>query len=137
MKYTYLILILFSLSYPLLKSFESKIQFYSKWKFIFPGIILSASFFIIWDVWFTSIGIWRFNPDYVLGFNIINLPIEEWLFFIVIPFACVFIYEVLNYFVKKDLFANQSKIITIMLIIVLLALAIIYHNRLYTCITFV
>jgi lycopene cyclase domain-containing protein len=136
MKYTYLLLIILSLSYPLFKSFENKIQFHTKWKFLFPGIILSAAFFIIWDIWFTSIGIWSFKPAYVLGFNIINLPFEEWLFFIVIPFACVFIYEVLNYFIKKDVLAKQSKAITILLIIFLITFAIIYHDRLYTIITF-
>jgi hypothetical protein len=136
MKFTYLLLIIFSIAYPLFKSFENKIQFHTKWKFLFPGIILSATFFIIWDVWFTSIGIWSFSPAYVLGFNIINLPFEEWLFFIAIPFACVFIYEVLNYFIKKDILAKQSKAITILLVTSLITFAIIYHDKLYTVVTF-
>ena len=123
--YVYLLLILFTLSYPLYKSFENKIQYYKKWKFLFPGILFSAFFFIAWDVWFTHIGVWRFNSDFVMGFNIINLPIEEWLFFIVVPFSCVFIYEVLNYFVKKDLLSTQSKFITIALVIILLIISII------------
>ena len=130
--YVYLLLILFTLSYPLYKSFENKIQYYKKWKFLFPGILFSAFFFIAWDVWFTHIGVWRFNSDFVMGFNIINLPIEEWLFFIVVPFSCVFIYEVLNYFVKKDLLSTQSKFITIALVIILLIISILYHDRLYT-----
>src|ERR1700741_1031957 len=97
--YTYLALILFTLSYPLFKSFEDKIRFASKWKFLFPGILASAAFFITWDILFTKYGIWSFNPDYVLGLFILRLPIEEWLFFIVVPFSCIFIYEVMNYFV--------------------------------------
>ena len=134
--FVYLFLILFTLSYPLFKSFENKIHYSSKWKFLFPGIISSAIFFILWDVWFTSIGVWRFNPDYILGFNIINLPIEEWLFFIVVPFSCVFIYDVLNYFIKKDFLESKAKCITIILAIGLLVLSIIYHNRIYTFTTF-
>ena len=136
MQYIYISLILFTLSYPLFKSFENKIQFHTKWKYLFPGILASAIFFITWDVWFTSIGIWEFNPKYVLGFFILNLPIEEWLFFIVVPFACVFIYEVMNYFVKRDLLAKQSKHITNILAISLFIVAMIYHDKLYTFISF-
>ncbi len=134
--FVYIFLILFTLSYPLFKSFENKIHYSSKWKYLFPGIISSAIFFILWDVWFTSIGVWRFNPDYILGFNIINLPIEEWLFFIVVPFSCVFIYEVLNYFIKKDFLESNAKYLTIILAIGLLVLSIIYHHRIYTFTTF-
>ncbi len=40
--------------------------------------------------------------------------------------------EVLNYFVKKDLLSTQSKFITIALVIILLIISILYHDRLYT-----
>lgn len=136
MHFIYIGLILFTISYPLFKSFEEKIQYSSKWKFLFPGLLLSGAFFIVWDIWFTSIGIWKFNPDYVLGLFIGGLPIEEWLFFIVVPFSCVFIYEVMNYFVKRDVLANYSNIITIILIIVSSIIAVLYRDQLYTVVTF-
>lgn len=136
MHYLYLLLLLFTISYPLFKSFEDKIRFYKKWNYLFPAIVISAVFFIAWDIWFTCIGVWKFNPDYVLGFYILKLPIEEWLFFFITPFSCVFIYEVMNYFIKKDVPAKQSKYITIILAIGLLLLAILYHDRLYTFIDF-
>ncbi len=136
MHFIYIGLILFTISYPLFKSFEEKIQYSSKWKFLFPGLLLSGAFFIVWDIWFTSIGIWKFNPDYVLGFFIGGLPIEEWLFFIVVPFSCVFIYEVMNYFVKRDVLANYSKIVTIILILISIIIAVLYRHQLYTVVTF-
>ena len=136
MHFIYIGLILFTISYPLFKSFEEKIQYSSKWKFLFPGLLLSGAFFIVWDIWFTSIGIWKFNPDYVLGFFIGGLPIEEWLFFIVVPFSCVFIYEVMNYFVKRDVLANYSKTITIILILISIIIAVLYRHQLYTVVTF-
>jgi lycopene cyclase domain-containing protein len=137
MHYIYSLLLLFTLSYPLFKSFEDKIAFHKRWKFLFPAILISATFFIIWDIWFTSIGIWKFNSDYVLGLFIFKLPIEEWLFFFITPFSCVFIYEVMNYFVKKDVLAKQAKYITTILAIILLVLAIIYHDKLYTFVDFI
>lgn len=135
MHFIYSGLLLFTLSYPLLKSFEEKIQFHKKWKFLFPGIFASAVFFIVWDIWFTKIGIWEFNTQFILGYKLLELPIEEWLFFLIIPFSCVFIYEVMNYFVKKDVLGKQSKFITITLILILVILIIIYHDKLYTLIT--
>jgi lycopene cyclase domain-containing protein len=137
MHYIYFLLLAFTISYPLLRSFENKISYYKKWKFLFPSILISAVIFISWDIWFTRIGVWSFNPDFVIGLFILNLPIEEWIFFFIIPFSCVFIYEVLNYFVKRDLFANYSKMITIILIGVLLMTAGLNIHRLHTSITFI
>jgi len=136
-RFTYISLILFTISYPLFKSFEDKIKYASKWKYLFPGILLSAAFFIIWDILFTKMGIWEFNPSYTLGLNFFNLPLEEWLFFIVVPFACVFIYEVMNYFVPNDVLKNYTKAITIVLIITLFLIGIFNQHKLYTFYTFI
>lgn len=132
MHYTYFCLLLFTLSYPLFKSFEDKIQYHKNWKFLFPGILLSAAFFISWDILFTHLGVWHFNPDYIVGIFILNLPVEEWLFFLIVPFSCIFIYEVMNYFVKKDVWGSAARYINIVFIVLLSALAIIFHDRLYT-----
>ena len=33
--------------------------------------------FIIWDSYFTKIGVWGFTPEYLTGFGLFGLPIEE------------------------------------------------------------
>ncbi|HLC82958.1 MAG TPA: lycopene cyclase domain-containing protein [Bacteroidia bacterium] len=136
MHYYYLLILAFTLSYPLFKSFETKIRFYKKWNALFPAIIISAALFIFWDIWFTKIGVWSFNTDYVLGIFIMGLPIEEWLFFFITPFSCVFIYEVLNYFVKKDVLKRFSLIISTLLILYLIATASLNLEKLHTSITY-
>jgi lycopene cyclase domain-containing protein len=130
--FIYLGLILFTISYPLYKSFEDKVHFVSKWKYLFPGIITSGIFFIIWDILFVKMGMWQFNHDYILGIFIGNLPLEEWLFFLVTPFSCLFIYEVMNYFVKRDVLASSVKYINLALIVILALLAIFNTERTYT-----
>lgn len=136
MHYFYFLLLAFTLSYPVFKSFEDKIQFYKKWSSLFPAIIISAIIFIAWDIWFTKIGVWKFNPDYVIGWFFAGLPIEEWLFFFITPFACVFIYEVLNHFIKKDVLARSTRYINTILALGLLVIAIINYNRIYTFVDF-
>ena len=77
----------------------------------FLSLILTMGVFIPWDVIFTVNGIWGFNPNYFLGVKIFSLPLEEWLFFICIPFACVFThYVLLLYFPKMKLNHKNNKI---------------------------
>jgi lycopene cyclase domain-containing protein len=54
--------------------------------------------FVPWDIAFTHNGVWGFNHTYTQDCYVFNLPLEEWLFFLVIPVACVFVYEVLNHY---------------------------------------
>jgi lycopene cyclase domain-containing protein len=54
-----------------------------------------------WDVFATCRGHWYFNPTGVYDMRVINLPLEEVLFFIFIPFCCIFTWEAIRYIEKK------------------------------------
>lgn len=86
----YLWLDLLSISVPFLVSFHPRIRLYKQWKALFLAILITLVPFIIWDVYFTVQGYWGFNETYLSGIYLLHLPIEEWLFFICIPYACVF-----------------------------------------------
>jgi lycopene cyclase domain-containing protein len=135
-KYLYFGLLLFSIAYPLAQSFEWRICYYTKWKRLFPAIIVMTLIFIPWDIWFTKVGVWWFNDDYITGIKIFGLPIEEWLFFVVVPFACMFIYEVIIYFIKKDLLFKYARPIFLILAILLAIGAIVFYKQLYPLVTF-
>ena len=102
MKYTYLLINLFTISFPLLASFESRIAYARKWKYFLPANLFVATLFIIWDHLFTKAGIWGFNPAYTIGWHVGELPVEEILFFITVPFSCTFIYETVLLFSKSS-----------------------------------
>ena len=94
--YTYLLLMTGTVMGPLLLSFEKEVRYFTKWKYLFPAIGIAGVFFIIWDIIFEKMGVWSFNPEYLTGWYILNLPAEEWLFFLAVPFSCTFIYEVIK-----------------------------------------
>lgn len=135
--YTYLLLNLISIAYPIAQSFEHRITMWKKWKFIFPSILITGIVFVTWDEIFTQLGVWSFNEKYLTGIFIGSLPLEEWLFFFTVPYACVFIYLVLNYFIKKDLLGKAAKYISLFLGIALIIIGLMSIPKLYTSIALV
>ncbi len=131
MQYLYLWLNIFSLLGPLVLSFDSRVVFYKNWKALFVAIGAMMLVFIPWDVAFEVNGIWGFNDDYLCGIRIFHLPIEEWLFFFTVPYACVFIYECVNYYLK-DYLASIIKPVLWVLSVVLIVVAFIFMDRTYT-----
>jgi len=133
----YLLLDIACIGFPFLASFFPQNAFYKDWKFVFPAILSVAVFFLIWDYFFTEAGIWGFNPVYLTGMYLINLPIEEVLFFICVPYACIFTYFAIRFHIKRDPFAKINHIITIVLAIALLAIGMVTFGRWYTSVTFI
>lgn len=134
--YTYLLINFLTVFFPIVLSFDKKVAFFRNWRYIFPGLFITGIIFLIWDYIFTLYNVWSFNPDYVLGVYFLNLPLEEILFFITVPFACLFIYECLNYYVKKDLLVPISRGISLFMFILSAAMLVFFHQQVYSLITF-
>jgi lycopene cyclase domain-containing protein len=49
-----------------------------------------------WDLLAVHHGDWRYSRHYTLGLSLLGLPVEEWLFFLVVPTCAVLTYEVLG-----------------------------------------
>lgn len=121
---------------PLVLSFDKKIAFYKKWKYLFPAMIIPALFYISWDIFFTAKGIWSFNENYVLGIKLVNLPLEEVLFFFVVPYCCVFIYECIRCYFPRLQQQRAADNFLLLLGATLLICGIIFYKQLYTTATF-
>ena len=129
----YLTILLLSFSIPFLLSFDRKLHFFTQWKHAIPAILIVAVAFILMDMLYTHLGVWGFNPDYYLGFQIFNLPLEEVLFFILIPYACVFLHEVLKlYFPKIHLNKKNSNILSLLLLGTSVVLIVVTFPGLYS-----
>jgi lycopene cyclase domain-containing protein len=137
MKFLYLLIDLFTVIIPLLFSFHPKINFYKEWRWFIPANMITAGLFILWDILFTKKGVWGFNENYITGIYFYNLPVEELLFFICIPYACVFTYYCLNRFYKLQCTPATEKILIISISILLLATGIYFYSRQYTASVFI
>ena len=137
-KYTYLLVDVLSILFPLIFSFHFWHKFYRHWRALWSAILLPAAFFIVWDMWFTDMGVWGFNPRYLTGFYLYNLPIEEVLFFLCIPYACAFTYESVRILSNRErVTPTRANRISEVLVVGLLVIAAVNYDRWYTVSAFV
>lgn len=136
MKYTYLLINILTVFFPVVLSFDKRVRFAKSWRFIWPGMAITSLLFLFWDVLFTVYGVWSFNNNYITGIKLLGLPLEEILFFLTVPFACIFIYACLNYYVKWQISYAAGKAVSNLLIGLSVALLILNYSKLYTTVTF-
>jgi lycopene cyclase domain-containing protein len=131
--YLYLSLLICSVAIPFALSFDKKLRFYKMWKSVLPSIIIIAIIFIAGDIAFTKAGIWGFNPAYHSTIELMGLPLEEWLFFIFIPYACIFLHFVIVCYFPRLFPGNLPvRIISVSLIILLLLVIAFNYTKTYT-----
>lgn len=136
-KFLYLWINILSIAFPFAFSFYYKAPFYKKWRHLWVSTLIPAIIFILWDDFFTQLGVWGFNPRYLSGIYLGSLPVEEILFFICIPYACMFTYYALGYLVKRDFFKPYQNAITYVLVAGLLLIGSFNIDKWYTAVTFI
>jgi lycopene cyclase domain-containing protein len=103
---------------------------------VWIGIVVPGVIFLLWDGAFTRMGVWGFNPSYLSGIYIGVLPVEEVLFFVCIPYACVFTYAAFNYLIEKDYLYKSQRAISATLIVMCTFIALLNVYKWYTCTIF-
>lgn len=78
---TYLLINIAIIFFPLILSFDKNLKFYKKVPYVLQSVAFISTAYIVWDVIATKRGDWAFNPEHLIGINILGLPIEEILFF--------------------------------------------------------
>lgn len=137
MKTLYLWLDIGSFIIPFLFSFHPRLQFYKKWKSFLIGTLIMMCIFIPWDIAFTNSGIWGFNPTYLTGISFLGLPLEEWLFFLCIPYACLFTHYALEELFPRMAFRKKTmKVIYFSLVTALVLILWYQYEHWYTLVNF-
>ncbi len=98
-------------------------------------MIAPAIFYCVWDGIFAHLHVWFFNEKYITGIYIFNLPIEEVLFFFVVPYCCVFIYECIRSYFPLMQSSKKANGIFLVLAISLLAIGLLTLKLYYTSYT--
>jgi lycopene cyclase domain-containing protein len=130
---TYLLIDILVVLIPLIYSFHKRIQFNHLFKPFFIALILTATLYIVWDIEFVKMGVWGFNKDYLVGLDLFYLPVEEWLFFICIPFSCVFTYYAISKLNPAfSLKTRVTKAVNFILVVGLVALLFFNIGKAYT-----
>lgn len=138
MNYEYLIFNGIVLLGPLALSFDKKVHFFTQWPIAFPAIGLSLLPFIVWDIVVTGKH-WWFNEQFTCSLRIAGLPLGEWLFFITVPYAILFVWECLNvYYPSRSLVKTSYRlpIALIGLLIFIVGISALMQGKYYTAISF-
>lgn len=129
--YVYALLHIGIVLFPLLLSFEKKINYVKKWKYVFLSVATVSPFYLVWDSIAALRGDWGFSFSYTFPLRIAGLPVEEILFFVSVPFSCIFIYETAKLYVPEKKVAYRPAY-SIIAGILFLALAYVSREQYYT-----
>lgn len=94
--------------------FAFKLRVLRNPKRLFTTLALVSPWFILWDAYAISLGHWFFDRSQMTGIiGPLNIPLEEYLFFILIPIAAVLtldgVTKVLP--IVRGWFARSSKLV--------------------------
>jgi len=128
----YLYLNLAIIASPLALSFERRLRFYSKLRPLLVALSLVGCIFVGWDAFATHRGHWSFNPAYVGGARLLGLPLEEVLFFVTVPYSCLFVFESIRHFFGDATLVSPSRRLFAGAGAVLAALSLAFLPREYT-----
>jgi lycopene cyclase domain-containing protein len=65
-------------------------------------VVAAGSPFLLWDLYATRAGHWRFDAAQTLPWRVAGLPVEEIAFFVVIPLVSVLTYETVRVVRRRE-----------------------------------
>jgi lycopene cyclase domain-containing protein len=93
-KATYLLVLLACLVGTAPLSLFLQVRVFSRWRRVVCSVLCVLVPFVAWDVWAISRHQWAYDPRQVIGWQLWgHLPVEELLFFVVIPLCAILTYE--------------------------------------------
>ena len=93
-KYGYLAMLAFTLCGSIWLEVVLKVGVIRRFKRVLLSILPTALFFLIWDAYAIRSGHWHFDNNQILGiFGPLDIPLEEFLFFLIVPLAALLTIE--------------------------------------------
>ncbi len=61
-----------------------------RWKRLLLALAVPFTVFVVWDIWALATGHWSIDPERTVGLDLFGIiPIEEIVFFVVVPTASI------------------------------------------------
>lgn len=93
----------------------------SELKYILPSVLITAALLILCEMRFVIFGLKNYNPDFLSGVVIQKLALEGWLYYLIMPFSGIMIFEFV-YHKWENLTNSKVFIVVSLLLLVLFAL---------------
>lgn len=102
MRFEYLLVLLVTVLVPLLRFGDTNLPLKKNLPAVLKTLLAVSFPYWTWDVAATARGHWSFNEHYLLGVSFFGLPLEEILFFPVVVFVSIFVWESVKYFTGTE-----------------------------------
>lgn len=108
-KYGYLAMLAFTLFGSIWLEVFLKVGVVRRFKRVIMSILPAATFFLIWDAYAIDRGHWFFDEKQILGiFGPFGIPLEEFLFFLIVPLAALLTIEAVRTVKKHWVVGDES-----------------------------
>lgn len=92
-RYQYLIVMALCVLVTLPLEFVLNARVYRRPRRLLRTMVPAFAAFVVWDVVAIRLGHWTFSPTYTTGWKVGNIPVEELVFFVVIPLCALLSFE--------------------------------------------
>jgi lycopene cyclase domain-containing protein len=127
----YLWLDVLVVAFPVALSFDRKVRFIRRWPAALAAAAMVAVPYLAWDSMMSARAAWSFADQWAGTARLLWLPPGEFAFFLAVPFACLFVYEVVRAYVPEKT-AAASRWPWAALAAVFASAAVAARGRLYT-----
>lgn len=87
-----------------------KVRVLKRIKRVLMSVIPVAILFLAWDAYAVASGHWKFDPEQVVGiYGPFEIPLEEYLFFIIVPMAAIMTIEGVRSVKKHWIVGDEKK----------------------------
>lgn len=136
MNYTFLVIDLLLLVLPVILFSLKKMEFAVNSKFIILAVLINVFAFSVPTEFLTQLKVIVFNPPYLTGMTLWELPVEELLLSLILPLTGIAIYLFLNTRYPDNTPEKYSLAVSNIMLGICIAMLYFGHQKLYTVFTF-
>ncbi len=117
-------------------SFSKKLQFWKDFKYMAPALLLSGALYFLFERRLAESALWTYHPRFLSNCFPASLPLERWMFFIILPLTGFLLYRMASGI--RWLKRNPNYFMTLSLVLMAFFAMVTLRNRqvIYTFVIF-